>query len=83
VRTAHRGGRRGAEEVAHLGHEGGPRSVVLERHMVAAFQQHEARARDHRGQLAAFVERHAGIAARMHHQRGHAHWPASALTSTL
>ena len=48
-----------------------PGRLGLQQHVVRAVQRQEARAGDQRGQAQAFVEGHACVAARMHHQRGH------------
>ena len=52
-----------------------PGRLAAEQHVVVAVQRHEARAGNQRGELAAFVERHPRIAARMQDQRRHAQLP--------
>ena len=59
---------RRAQESAHLVEEAGPGGLVLQHHMIAAFERDETRAGNSSGQPAAFVEGLHRVAAAVQHE---------------
>ncbi len=56
------------EEIGQFGLKHGPCRLVRQEHVVLALERHEARVRHRGGQPAAFLERHAHVAAAMRYQ---------------
>jgi len=61
------------QEVTDLAEAMAEGRFMAQQHVIGAFERHEAGTRNQPGQVPAFVEGHAGVAARMQHDRRAAH----------